>query len=185
MIATERRKVQWTAEEDAELKRIYSLSSAGQAAAAIVRLASAKAITPNQVRWRARKMGITRVVGSRRPWSQAERENLKAYAGRISANRIANILGRSVNSVKIEIRRQQLSRRVRERGYTRGQLADLLGIDRGSPLSDLLMRFPMKTNPFGNFSKDEVALWVYEHMEHIEFRKCDQSWLKEMLKGNG
>jgi hypothetical protein len=183
VIATERRKpVVWTAEEEAELKRIYAISIAGRAARAIHELAKTKGISAAQVRRRARTLGFARVAGEHRPWTQAERENLRAYVGRLPVYRIAKILARSPDAVDREITRQRLSRRVRERGYTKTELADLLGVDRDYTLKVMLGRWPMKSNLFGNFSQEEVQLWIWEHLEEIELRKCNQPWLKGLLK---
>ena len=171
----------WTGEEDAELKRIYAISSAGRSARAIRDFAARKGISPSQVRRRARTIGLARIAGEHRPWTAAERENLKAYVGRLPIYRIAKILARSPDAVDREISRQRMSRRVRERGYTKTEFAELLGVD-SSTLNAMLDRWPMEKNALGNFAKSEAALWLWEHIDHIELRKCDQCWLKEILK---
>jgi hypothetical protein len=179
----ERRKpITWTAEEDAELRRIYSLSSAGLAAAAMKKLAASKAVPSYAIRQRAGRLGISRTLGRHRRWTEAELDNLKAYAGRISVRRIARILARTERSVRHMIETLEMSARARNRGYTRLQLSELMGIDIDCTLKTLIMRHPMKMNEFGNFSEAEVALWLWEHMDEIELRKCDQLWLKRMLK---
>ena len=177
-----RTRVEWTEEDTEELRRIYSISNAGRAARAIHEFALRKGIRAAQIRRRARTLGFARIAGEHRPWTQAERENLRTYVGRLPIYRIAKILARSPDAVDREITRQRLSRRVRERGYTKTELADLLGVDRDRTLREMLTRWPMKANLFGNFSQQEVQLWVWEHLEEIELRKCNQPWLKGLLK---
>lgn len=179
---SERARVEWTEGDTEELRRIYSLSHAGRAARAIHELALRKGIRAAQVRRRARALGFARIAGEHRPWTQAERENLRAYVGRLPVYRIAKILARSPDAVDREITRQRLSRRIRERGYTKTELADLLGVDRDRTLKEMLARWPMKANLFGNFSQAEVQTWFWDHLEEIELRKCNQPWMKALLK---
>lgn len=175
-------KAEWTEEEISELRRIYGISSPGAAARALAEFSRRKGLSPTRVRRRARTLGFARIAGEHRPWTQAERENLRAYVGRLPVYRIAKILARSPDAIDREITRQKLGRRVRERGYTKTELADLLGVDQDRTLRQMLLRWPMKANLFGNFSQHEVQLWIWEHIEEIELRKCNQPWLKGILK---
>ncbi len=54
--------------------------------------------------------------------------------------------------------------------------------DRQHTLASLLKRFPMTTNLAGNFSEDEVQLWLWDHIEDLELRKMTQQRLKAMLQ---
>lgn len=182
MARPKRLKVSWTREEDEELKRIYAISHAGRSAAALRKLAARKLVRTSHCRTRARALGLTRVGGWRRGWTQAELENLRAYAGQRTARQIARILGRTEASVTCRLHLMKLSGQVKDRGYTRYQLADLMGIDLAT-LRGLVKRYPLKTNSLGNFSESDVQLWIFDHLEELELRKFNQDWLKSMLKG--
>lgn len=182
MTRVKRLKVSWTEEEDEELRRIYAMSHAGRSAAALRKLAVAKGVRLTHCRNRASTLGLARVAGGRRRWTQAEIENLRAYAGELTVRRIARILGRTESSVTCRLHLMELSGRAKDRGYLRYQLADLMGVDLET-LRKLLKRFPMKTNVLGNFSESDVQLWIFDHLEELELRKFNQDWLKTMLKG--
>lgn len=177
------RNVTWTAEEDQELRRIYSLGSAGAATRALGILATQKGITRELVRKRAGVLGVARVSGAHRPWTQAEDENLAAYAGRMSTRKISRILARSEDSVRQRIWLLKLSARVKERkGYRREELADLLGVDEQKTLGSILSRMPLEMNELRLYSVSTVQLWLWTNLESLELRRMNQPWLKQMLK---
>lgn len=176
-----RPRIQWTPEDDDELRRVYSISSASRAAVALEKLATAKHISRRRCWERACLMGLSRADGRGRRWTQAEDENLRAYAGRLTVRRIARVLGRTDYSVIARMDHLELSARVRDRGYTRGELSDRMGLDRDG-LRKLLENWPMTTNLIGNFANADVQLWIFEHLEELELRRMDQSWLKRILK---
>lgn len=175
------KRVHWTTEEDMELRRIYALSKAGQSSKGLAQLAQRKRCSKENCRKRAEILGIQRVAGAHRRWTALEIENLKQYAGRITTRKIARILGRSQEAVNVQLSRLEVSGRVKERGYTRVELGDLMGIDLDT-LRAFLKRFPMPVNLLGNFAGSEVQLWIWDHLEDLELRKMNQAWLKSMLR---
>jgi len=179
---TTRTRISWSAEDDAEIRRIYAISSHGLAAAALKKFAMRKGVRTRECRRRARMLGIVRVRRNHRPWSEVEDENIRQYAGRLPVWRIAKILGRSEESVICRMHLLEQSARVKDRGYTREELAQLMGIDRGDTLRLLLQRWPIKVNSLGNFAPCEVQMWVFDHLEHLELRKFDQTFLKAMIR---
>lgn len=174
-------KIRWLGEEDEELRRIYALSKAGPAAAALRRLAEQKGVAPRNCRDRAHHLGLSRTKLGRRRWTVKELEALKQYAGRITVGKIARLLRRTDDAVIQRLHRLALSGRVKERGYMRIELADCLGVDLET-LRGLLKRFPLGENLLGNFKEDDVQLWVWDHLEDLELRKMDQAWLKAILR---
>lgn len=174
--------IPWSEEDDAELRRIYAISSHGAASAALKAFAERKGIDRKACRNRAYKLHLTRVAGGHRIWTKTERENLHHYAGKIPAWKIAKILGRSDDSVKSQIYLMGLTARVEDRGYTRLQIAELMGVDLGYTLRKLLRKFPIRTNGLGNFSCSDVQLWIWDHLEEFELRKFNQEWLKAILR---
>jgi hypothetical protein len=174
-------KLQWTEEEDRELRRIYAMSRAGQSSAALRKLADRKGVKLERCRNRAATLGLSRVAGRHRRWTTVEDENLEAYAGRLPVRKIARILARTDEAIINRLHLRKLSGRVKDRGYMRTELAECLGLDIDT-LRALLKRFPLEANLLGNFAEADLQLWVWDHLEDLELRKCNQAWLKAMLR---
>lgn len=165
-------RIVWTAEMDAELKRIYALPYYGQKSAAVGRLAKRMGITAKKCSERAVALGIAH---QRRAWTKVEFENLMHYAGSKSCRSIARILGRSERSIRGQSFKLGLSTAVD--GYTVNHLAQLLGV-KPETLAPLIRR----EQKGAKFSACDVQLWFFEHIDSFDLRRCDQVWLKRMLK---
>lgn len=175
------KRIAWTTEEDTELRAAYAKSSFRGRLLAIRALAERKGIAVYCCQRHARKVGCVLLTNNCRRWSNADEEILAAYAGKIPPSRIAKIMHRSDHAIHQRMSRMSLSGQVRERGYTRKELADLMGMDERT-LRALLKKYRMPTNLFGNFSESSVQLWIWDHMEEMELRKFDQPWLKAILR---
>lgn len=175
------KRIKWTPEEDTELRAAYAKSSFKGRLLAIRALAERKGVAVYCCWNRARRIGCILLTNNHRRWSKPDEEILAAYAGKIPPSRIAKIMHRSEHAIHVRLSRMAISGQVKEKGYTRGDLADLMGMDERT-LRALLKKYRMPTNLFGNFSESAVQLWIWDHMEEMELRKFDQPWLKAMLR---
>lgn len=174
--------IQWTAEEDEAIRQAYAQGLYARHTAAVKALATRKGTSVRQVRYRACKLGLTRHLRGNKPWKPDEEKQLRELGGKVSTTYIAKLLGRSVASVSVRLSRMELKGRVVERGYTRYELCDLMGINNRT-LQTLLEKRPMTPNRFKNFSRAEVQMWIFDLLEVLELRRFDQDFLKQMLKG--
>ena len=85
-------------------------------------------VSQHAVRGQVHKMGLAK-HNERRPWSEAEKERLAELVPVYSVGKIAKLMKRSVNSVVIQARRINASRRDRFGWYTKGEVSEILGQD--------------------------------------------------------
>jgi DNA-binding CsgD family transcriptional regulator len=175
-------RLQWTAEEDQALRDAYAQGLYARHTVAMKALAVRKGTSVSRCRYRALKLGLTRHQRGGKPWTATEQKMLREMAGKFSASRIALKLGRSVAAVNMCMSRLELQGRVINRGYRRYELCALMGITERTFYA-LLKDRAMERNRFGNYSKAEVQMWIFELLEQLELRRFDQDFLKQMLKG--
>lgn len=84
--------------------------------------------TENSIKGVIQQLGITRSHGRKR-WTRKDDQRLIDLAGAVSMPRIAQILGRSTNSVVVRSKRLRISLRDRTGWYTARDVARLLGVD--------------------------------------------------------
>lgn len=172
----------WTSADESELRRIYALSSWGASAAAMRRFCAARGIATWKARQHAARLGIARASGRHRPWTESDLQALRRYAGRMPLRRIAHLLARSEYAVRLQLRATSQYAAAARDGYTCAELAELMGLDLKTGLRTLLSLFPLQATGRGRYSQSDISLWIWEHMDAMEWRRCDQTWLKAMLR---
>lgn len=94
----------------------------------VARLAHKLDRTENSIKGVIQQLGITRSHGRKR-WTRKDDQRLIDLAGAVSMPRIAQILGRSTNSVVVRSKRLRISLRDRTGWNTARDVARLLGVD--------------------------------------------------------
>jgi DNA-binding CsgD family transcriptional regulator len=176
-----RRRIAWTPEIETKIRTAYAMSSKHAKATALRRIAFDHEMDVANIYDRAQTLGIQKVTGMRRPWTEAEVQNLTYYAGKVPLKRIAAILGRSLNSVAHRMRLLKLSSAIVDRGYTRAELADVMGIAPAT-VAGWIQRKKLALNLCGLINETEVVNFLCENLEELELRQMDQCWLKQILR---
>lgn len=172
-------KFPWTPEWDQMLRDAYARCVLGKPTVAIDKLQAATGYPRYIVTLCAQTLGITR--DTRRPWTGYELRFLSQHAGKMTTRRVAQVLGRSYESVRCRMQALDLGRAV-VRGYSIEQLAGVLGVSahqvrkfirRGWLIYDADRRIP----------KFIVRRLLAERMDHLDLRLMNQHWLKDELRG--
>jgi hypothetical protein len=114
----------WTVDELHYLKTNHKFTRASRRD-----IAAALGLTVGQVSAQIHRMGLVRLSGSRRPWTEEEEQRLQNMAGAMPARHIARELRRSAGSVRGKLSEMGLSSRDRADWYTLGEAAEVLGMD--------------------------------------------------------
>jgi len=113
----------WTDEEKDIVRRDYKGTHAS-----VREIARRLGVTEHQVRAEAYRMGLATRT-DRRPWDPRQDERLRKLIPRYSANYIANIMHRSVNSVVVRSKRLGIHRRNHDGWFTKAEVCEILGMD--------------------------------------------------------
>ena len=121
MTARGQRPHGWTDEERDIVRRDFDGTDIGAA-----RIGALLGATFRAVKYQAAKMGICSRI-TRRPWSDAEDEQLAELITRFGVDHIAKLMGRTANAVTTRAKVLGLSRRGRDGWYNKRDVGDVLG----------------------------------------------------------
>lgn len=117
-----RKRAPWTADEDAELRRVYDSRPE-----TITKLARRLGRERWDIRRRAHLLGLSRPRGETRAWTPEEEERLANLVSRSSWKAIAKALGRPETACRVRAKRLRLYRRGTY--YTAWAAAQVMGCD--------------------------------------------------------
>lgn len=127
---TKRRKAPahvWTIDEIQFLKTNHKFTRQSRR-----EIADALGLTVGQVSAQIHRMGLVRLAGTRREWTEDEEQRLQNLAGTMPALGIARELRRSTGSVRAKMAAMGLSAKDRADWYTKTEVCEVLGLDQRS-----------------------------------------------------
>lgn len=169
----------WTEEWDRALREAYATAMRPHAARKAVDLMQKMTGYPRDAIYRrAAELGVGL---RRRPWTTGEVRTLREHAGKLPAAKLAQLLGRSQQSVSLMSHRLKIGLLCRREGYTRQQAADLLcvSVDAIGAAYRTRELFP---NRHGRLTENGLRRFFWSHLDAIDFRRMDQHWLREELR---
>ena len=189
-----RRKYNWTAEQDEQLRLAYD---AGHFKTGILkRLAQQWGVADWVPSYRAQQLGFSRVrESSGRHWSQAELAILdrnQHLTSRVLSLRLRKAgFPRSTTAVRIK----RLQQRCRERrGYSASELSELMGVTPGTICKWIqrgLLKAKRRTDhnaggPNGGehpwlIRSRAVKQFIVENTSAVHLGRCDKHWLVDLL----
>jgi hypothetical protein len=110
------KKYNWTEQLDFHLRQNYH-GGLRQRAKVIRELQRLTGWPRWQIKRRAAVLGLTLFPEGRKTWTQADLDILERFVGKLTAERIAIKLGRSVNSVAVKLKKMGISSAI-SNGYT-------------------------------------------------------------------
>ena len=115
-------KHKWTEEERDIVRREYNGTNLNA-----LRIASKIGVTLCAVKGQVQRLGIAQQKSP--PWSEKEVEKLSELIHVHAISRVAKILHRSPNAVKIKATRLKLGLRFRDGWFTKKEVCEILGVD--------------------------------------------------------
>lgn len=170
----------WKAEHDAMVRQCYAVKRRTELVKAISAMAARTGFNRSLIYARARRMGLTFI--QKRKWTNEEVSYLSEHAGSVSVRKLAARLGRSMDSVLIQLARMGCSGRVVD-GYTGEDIALLLGVG-WATVKTWERRGLLKRHGNGRFSDEAVVRFVRRNPHEYDLRRVDQTWFKGLIFGN-
>ena len=119
----------WTDEEREIVRRDYKGTNASaEFIAYCLSAMTGERVTKYAVKGQVQRLGIN-TKPDRKPWSPEQDERLAELIGKYAPQRIARMMGRSINSVIVRAKRIGCSRRVRNGWFTKKEVCEILGVD--------------------------------------------------------
>lgn len=119
----------WTDEEREIIRRDYRHThESRRELAKKISLMSGDKVTEFAVAGQISMMGIAK-RDDRRPWTPREKERLAEIIHQYNPRKVARMMHRSLNSVVVQSKRQNASRRVRDGWFTKREVCEILGVD--------------------------------------------------------
>jgi hypothetical protein len=182
-------KYTWRPEYDAYLKAQY-FGGLNRRFRVLNRMIRLTGLPRWYIKRRAACLGLTMHM-DRKPWSRAEVNALEDLAGRLSAATIAKRLRRPVSSVVNKMKRQHISRRMRD-GYTIRDLELCLGEDhhkisgwiKNGWLHDRLQgtrRHDGNGRDIHRIRESDILDFIGSHPQEICLGKIDQTWFLDLV----
>ena len=169
----------WTPELDAALREGYAKARSCRMTTAAVDIVVKMSGYPRHiVLMRAQTLRLSR--DHRRPWMTREIAYLRAHAGRVGLRQISNALGRRETSVRAQMERLALQRRVQKHGYTLEQAACVLGVCK-STVSHAVRTGKLGVGEERRITARMLANFFWRNFATLDLRLIDQAWLKERL----
>ena len=174
-------KYQWTADMDDQLRQIYRRTARKKLALSseLTRFCSGFRIPRTAVMNRARKLGLN-IVRPFKPWTEEEKNGLRALAGLLGVNTIAKRLGRSPYAIKNQLSQMNLTAQLTD-GYTIRQLQLLLGVPNRSIQMWVNTKALHMDLDKERITESSVREFVRHNLFEFSFRKVDESWMKSLL----
>ena len=178
----------WTNEEIDVVRREYQGTHASRDD-----LAAKLGVTPYAVAGVVSKMGLAKIV-DRKAWTPDEVERLRTLSEEHSLNKVAKLMGRSVNSVTVKAKRLHISRQDRSGWFTKGEVCQILGkdhkwlqrrIDSGSlPAFWLHGRTPMTGgHPTWQIKEADMKRFLRKYPDELNGRNVDLVAVVDILAG--
>jgi hypothetical protein len=168
----------WTAEQDAELRRIYAAGPRKcELTIEIRRLITSWRLPRQVIVRRANTLGL-KIMGGRSRWSAADDQFLREHHGEHQPSWLAKRLGRSYYGTICRLRALGLSGRMTE-GYSADDLERCFGVT--ARLVSKWESLGWIKRHEGRFSHTVVRRFIREHLQEIPLKRADEPWLKGML----
>lgn len=173
------RKYHFTDATDEAIRVAYSDAESRQDFSARVKVICETHGWPRHViYYRAQSLGLTN--GFRNPWSAKDVAYLRLHAGTKSLDKIAQELGRSYESTKAQASALQLKTKVWA-GYSLRDVCSLLSIHRRK-LWEWAELGWLKVDAEGRYTHAALQRFLRDHMDVLDLRRIEPSWLKETLR---
>lgn len=156
-------------------------------------IAARLGVTAEAVAGQISQMGISR--SDRHPWTEADKERLAEMADRYCVRRIGKMMGRSINSITLQMRRQKISRRVRFGWYTKKDACEILGVDHRwlqaridsgalrARVHDPASPPQQRGSGSWHIAEDDLAAYIRRYPEELQGRNVDMVSLVYILSG--
>ena len=169
----------WTEDEDDFLRTHYK-----QTHQSAQEIGKALNIPWGVVRARCGVLGICKRTGhtSERRWSVKEDQLLKELIHRYSIATISNMMGRSINSIKIRATRLKYYRRSREEWFTKQECCEILGVDH-KRMQTYIDRGYLKASYHNGRKPGKAGLTMW-HIEQTDLRDFVRQFCHEFTGRN-
>jgi len=161
------------------LRQCYAVKRRAELVKSITAMAARTGFGRSLIYARARGLGLTFI--NKRKWTTEEVAYLDESRGCVPVRRMAKRLGRSVDSVLIQLARMGVSGRVVD-GYTVRDIAELLGVG-WATVQGWERRGLLKRLPHGRYDDDAVLKFLKLHPHEYDLRRVDQTWFKGLVFG--
>jgi hypothetical protein len=171
-------RYQYTPERDALLRDTYAQArTRRELAEGLAEFRRLTGISPSSTARRCIDLGLCWIT--KKAWTDAEMLYLREKVREMPVTAIAKNLHRSLDSVKIRLRRMRESYRVSREGYTQVDIGWLLGVSEAT-VRQWLARGWLRRRE-GMITVYCVRVFLYRHLMDISLARCDQMWLKGEL----
>lgn len=183
-----RKNHKWTDEERTIVRRDYRHNKAS-----CEELARRLGVTWLAVRRQTVAMGICKRTDYR-PWTEAEKKRLEKLIPRYSVRRIAQMMHRSMNAVKIKSTRLKIYKRNREGWFTKRDVSEILGVDhhwiqRRIDSGALPATYHYGTRPTKigmsawHIEESDLKQFIRRYPEELNGRNVDMMMIVDILAG--
>ena len=184
----------WTEEDREIIRRDYAHTHVSRRQLAeYLSVIHGERITEFAVAGQISMMGIAK-RDDRRPWTLQEKERLAGLIHQYSPRKVARMMHRSLNSVVVQSKRQNASRRVRDGWFTKREVCEILGMDHkwvqrriDSGALKASYHYERRPSKFGgsawHIEAKDLSYFIRTYPEELNARNVDLPMIVELIAG--